>query len=67
MMTAAELNSYIKHYLDEDKTNTAIMLTGEWGSGKTYYIEKALAPFCRKRKSIDVLLFHCMVWKVLQI
>lgn len=25
MMTAAELNSYIKHYLDEDKTNTAIM------------------------------------------
>ncbi len=50
MMTAAELNSYIKHYLDEDKTNTAIMLTGEWGSGKTYYIEKALAPFLQEEK-----------------
>lgn len=49
-MTAAELNSYIKHYLDEDKTNTAIMLTGEWGSGKTYYIEKALAPFLQEEK-----------------
>ena len=50
MITAAELNSYIKHYLDEDKTNTAIMLTGEWGSGKTYYIEKALAPFLQEEK-----------------
>lgn len=49
-MTAAELNSYIKHYLDEDKTNTAIMLTGEWGSGKTNYIEKALAPFLQEEK-----------------
>lgn len=29
MMTFAELNCYIKHYLEEDKTHTAIMLTGE--------------------------------------
>ena len=50
MMTAAELNSYIKHYLDEDKTNTAIMLTGDWGSGKTYYIEKVLVPFLQREK-----------------
>lgn len=50
MMTTAELNSYIKHYLEEDKTNTAIMLTGEWGSGKTYYIEKTLAPFLQEEK-----------------
>lgn len=49
-MTVAELNSYIKHYLEEDKTNTAIMLTGEWGSGKTYYVEKVLAPFLQKEK-----------------
>lgn len=50
MMTVAELNSYIKHYLEEDKTNTAIMLTGEWGSGKTYYVEKVLAPFLQEEK-----------------
>ncbi len=42
MMTVGELNHYIKHYLEEDKTHTAIMLTGEWGSGKTYYVEKIL-------------------------
>jgi len=50
MMTVAELNSYIKHYLEEDRTHTAIMLTGEWGSGKTYYVEKVLAPFLQKEK-----------------
>ncbi len=44
-MTVIELNDYIKHYLEENKTHTAIMLTGEWGSGKTYYIENKLVPF----------------------
>ena len=46
-MTEIELNNYIKHYLEEDKTHTAIMLTGEWGSGKTYYVENVLAPFLK--------------------
>lgn len=46
-MTEIELNDYIKHYLEEDKTHTAIMLTGEWGSGKTYYVENVLAPFLK--------------------
>ena len=50
MMTVGELNRYIKHYLEEDKTHTAIMLTGEWGSGKTYYVEKILVPFLQKEK-----------------
>ncbi len=42
MMTVGELNRYIKHYIEEDKTNTAIMLTGEWGLGKSYYAAKIL-------------------------
>lgn len=50
MMTLAELNRYIKHYLEEDKTHTAIMLTGEWGSGKTYYVENVLVPFLQREK-----------------
>ncbi len=49
-MTADELNGYIMHYLEEDKTHTAIMLTGEWGSGKTYYVENVLVPFLQKEK-----------------
>lgn len=47
-MTTTELNEYIKHYLEKDKTHTAIMLTGEWGSGKTYYVEKILNPFLQE-------------------
>ena len=47
-MTAGELNNYIFHYLKKDKTQTAIMLTGEWGSGKSYYIENELVPFLKK-------------------
>lgn len=39
IMKDTELNSYILHYLKKDKTHTAIMLTGEWGTGKSYYIK----------------------------
>lgn len=44
-MTNYELNKYIQHYLENDKTHSAIMLTGEWGSGKSYYIKHELIPF----------------------
>ena len=50
MMTFAELNCYIKHYLEEDEKHTAIMLFRSWGSGKTYYVEKILTPFLQKEK-----------------
>ena len=46
-MTELELNNYIKHYLEKNQTHTAIMLTGEWGVGKTYYVEKVLVPFLK--------------------
>ena len=39
-MKTDELNGYIRHYIENDKTNTAIMLSGQWGSGKSYYIKK---------------------------
>lgn len=44
-MTTNELNEYIKHYLEEDKTHSAIMLTAPWGTGKSYYIQNKLIPF----------------------
>lgn len=47
-MTTTELNKYIKHYLEKDKTHRAIMLTGEWGAGKTYYVENVLTPFLQE-------------------
>lgn len=44
-MTNDELNQYIKHYIEKDKTGRAVMLTGDWGIGKSFYIKKTLIPF----------------------
>lgn len=31
-MNQKELNEYIKHYLEKDKTQSAIMLSAPWGT-----------------------------------
>lgn len=50
-MTYQELNQYIFHYVTEDKTKSAIMLTAPWGTGKSYYIQNELKPFLEKEKN----------------
>ena len=47
-MLSEQLNQHIKNYLENDKTNSAIMLTGAWGTGKSYYIKNQLIPFLDK-------------------
>lgn len=47
-MNTEELNKHIKNYLENDKTNSAIMLTGAWGSGKSYYVKNELVPYIDK-------------------
>ena len=44
-MNTNELNNYIKHYIEKDKTQSALMLTAPWGTGKSYYINNYLVPF----------------------
>lgn len=46
-MLFKDLNNFIHHYITEDKTNSALMLTGPWGSGKTYYINNVLKPYLK--------------------
>lgn len=50
-MTHQYLNLYILHYLTEDKTKSAIMLTAPWGSGKSFYIQNELKPFLEKEEN----------------
>lgn len=50
-MTHDELNQFILNYLTEDKTKSAIMLTGDWGTGKSHYIVNNLAPFLMKEEN----------------
>lgn len=49
-MTTDEYNSYIKNYLENDKTQSAIMLTAPWGTGKSYYIRNDLSRFLEENK-----------------
>ena len=53
VMTNNELNQFILHYLVEDKTHSAIMLTGAWGTGKSYYIQNELVPFLKEEHKKD--------------
>lgn len=50
-MNSADLCQYLKHYIEEDKTRSAIMIDGEWGTGKSYFIEKELIPFLAKKEN----------------
>lgn len=50
-MTYKDLNQYILHYLTEDKTKSAIMLTAPWGSGKSFYIQNELKSFLKKEEN----------------
>ena len=51
IMTHSEINKYILHYLTDDKTKSAIMLTAPWGTGKSYYIQNELKPFLEKKEN----------------
>ena len=50
-MTYDEMNSFILNYLKNDKTGRAIMLTAEWGSGKSYYVKTKLKSFLEDKKN----------------
>lgn len=61
-MSYDELNHFILNYLNNDITGRAIMLTGKWGSGKSYYIAHTLKPFLKsdeggKHKCVIVSLY----------
>lgn len=55
-MDKVQLTNYIFNYLENDKTNTAIMLTGAWGSGKSYYIKNELKEELEKKGKSYVLI-----------
>ncbi len=49
------LNNLIVEYLQEKDTDYALMINGEWGSGKTYYVRNTLFPTIENVESdVDV-------------
>ncbi len=51
-----KLKDYLKEYLSETSTAFSILLTGPWGSGKTYFIKSLLAELEGKQKVVYVSL-----------
>lgn len=54
-----EIEQVVSRYLQEKNTDYAIMITGEWGCGKTYYIQHDLTKrieetYCQNESSEDV-------------
>ena len=54
-MDCNQLTKCIMNYLENDKTNTAIMLSGDWGCGKSYYIKNQLREELEKEGKDYVL------------
>ncbi len=55
-MNTNELNEYLENYLKNDVSRRAIMLTADWGSGKTFYIKNDLMKKL-KNKCVYVSLY----------
>lgn len=49
MNSYEKFNLFIFDYLTNNKTNTSLLLDGEWGVGKTYYVKNVLIPFLKSR------------------
>ena len=51
----AYINPYIEHYIQEEKEiSQAILITGNWGCGKTYYWKNVLSKKIKKHDLIPV-------------
>ena len=45
-----EIINVIKSYIDEKLYNYAVMIDGEWGSGKTYFVKNTLIPDLKEKE-----------------
>lgn len=47
-----EINEVVKDYLETPKTDYALMITGDWGSGKTFFIKNSLFDYIANIESL---------------
>ena len=45
-----ELTTYLNEYLRMEKPQFAVMISGKWGCGKTFYIENQIAEWSKKKE-----------------
>lgn len=47
-MNDQQILSVIKDYIQNRNINQALMITGEWGCGKSYFVKKSVKEYLRK-------------------
>lgn len=52
VLTDEEIINSILKYIDENIYNYAVMIDGEWGCGKTYFVREALIPAIAKYEEV---------------
>lgn len=58
-----EIKDIIIDYLKNDKSNQAILIDGEWGSGKTFFIKEKIIPKI-KEKLTDVPVYYVSLYGI---
>lgn len=58
-----EIKDIIIEYLKNDKSNQAILIDGEWGSGKTFFIKEKIIPEI-KEKLTDVPVYYVSLYGI---
>ena len=58
-----EIKDIIIDYLKNDKLNQAILIDGEWGSGKTFFVKEKVIPKI-KEKLKDVPIYYVSLYGV---
>lgn len=52
--TDSEIIEILKDYIDDNRYNQAILIDGEWGAGKTFFIQEKLIPILNENKNLFV-------------
>ena len=52
-MNDQQILSVIKDYIQNRNINQALMITGEWGCGKSYFVKKSVKEYLRKNGILD--------------
>ena len=56
-LTMMEIKTIIKNYIKDERKKQAVLLNGEWGCGKTYFIKEKLIPDLEEYQILQISLY----------
>lgn len=54
VLETKDVVSAIVNYVSDERNNQAVLLDGEWGSGKTFFVKEYLLPVLRKLEEVEI-------------